>query len=420
MDRANVDDTSMSAPPLRVLRMVPLSAAQALFQCGISVDLTLTGLVGYELAPTPALATLPFAAITLGAAVMSAPASWCVKKWGYRVAFRLGASAAAVGGALSAVAIWLHLFPLFAVGTLAVGIYQAFANYYRYAAADSVRAQDRSRAISAVLAGGTIAAIIGPLLAAAARDVFPTAYVGSYLLVSILALASTLVLVTWRGESPVTAQPEPDRTPAMTAAAPRRLADIVRRPAFLVGVGGTALGYLVMMELMTAAPLAAVEHDHTGVQGALIVQWHLLGMFAPAFFSGWIISRLGAMAVLCSGIALSAVGAVIDIVGTSEVNFMVALLAVGVGWNFLYVSGTTFIANSYDTHGRTRAQAGAELTTMTCSAIGAFSAGALLDAFGWAGLNRMVLVPLLICAILAFYYARARRGPATPAGSIGC
>lgn len=411
MGLTNSADTSAQAKRFRVGRIVPLMAAQSLFQCGLSVDLTLTGLVGYRLAPTPALATVPFAAITLGAAVMSAPASLCVKKWGYRTAFMLGASAATAGGALSAVAIYFGMFFLFAVGTLAVGIYQAFANYYRYAAADDVVADQRGRAISTVLAGGVLAAVGGPFLATAAKDVFLTEFVGSYVLVSVLAVGSGLILLSWRGGSRVgRLQPDSDELPDI---AQPRFADIIRRSAFLVGVGGTALGYFVMMVLMTAAPIAAVSHHHTITQGAFIVQWHMVGMFAPALVSGWIIGRLGKTVALCAGIVMSAVGAIIDMSGSTQAHFMVALLLVGVGWNFMYVSGTTFIAGAYAARERARVQACAELLTMSGSALGALSAGALLAALGWTSLNTLVLVPLLVCSALVVYRLRRRPGALT-------
>lgn len=406
----NSADTSGQTKCFRVGRIVPLMAAQSLFQCGMSVDLTLTGLVGYRLAPTPVLATVPFAAITLGAAVMSAPASLCVKKWGYRTAFMLGASAATVGGALSAVAIYFGMFFLFAAGTLAVGVYQAFANYYRYAAADDVAADQRGRAISTVLAGGVLAAVAGPFLATAAKDMFLTEFVGSYVLVSALAVGSGLTLLMWRGGSRAgQLQLDSDELPDVSQL---RFVDIARRSIFLVGVGGTALGYFVMMVLMTAAPIAAVSHHHTITQGAFIVQWHMVGMFAPALVSGWIIGRLGGTVVLCAGIVMSAAGAVIDMSGSTQAQFMVALLFVGVGWNFMYVSGTTFIAGSYAARERTRVQAGAELLTMSGSAVGALSAGALLTALGWTGLNTLVLVPLLVCSALIICHARLRRRPA--------
>lgn len=389
-------------------QIAPLVAAQSLFQCGMSVDLTLTGLVGYRIAPTPALATVPFAAITLGAAVMSAPASFCVRKWGYRKAFLLGASAATLGGILSAGAISFHSFSLFTLGTFAVGVYQGFANYYRYAAADGVPAPQRGRAISTVLTGGVVAAVAGPLFATAAKDVLPAEFAGSYVLVSALAVSSGAILMLWRSDvkaDPTELNSEDERAEVRQP----RFAEIARRPIFLVGVGGTALGYFTMMLLMTAAPIAAVNRHHTIEQGAFIVQWHMVGMFAPSLFSGRLIRRLGTTTVLSAGIVMSAAASVIDMLGTTQLHFMVALLLVGVGWNFMYVSGTTFIAGSYSRHERARVQASGELLTMSGSAVGALSAGALLSELGWTRINALVLVPLLVCTGFVVHYIRTSR-----------
>ena len=391
-------------------RIAPLVVAQTLFQCGMSVDLTLTGLVGYRLAPTPAMATVPFAAIALGAAVMSAPASYLVKRCGYRTAFLLGAGAAATGGLVSATAIYLNMFLLFTVGTLLVGVYQGFAIYYRYAAADSVSALQRSRAVSTVLTGGIVAAVTGPFIATAAKEVLSSEFAGSYALVGVLAVCSGLVLVCWRDDPSTSAARQEHEESDQAVRARPRFTEITRRAPFLAGVGGTAFGYFVMMLLMTAAPIAAVSHNHTIEQGALIVQWHMVGMFAPALFSGWLIRRLGTMVVLSAGITLSAAASITNMLGTTQLYFMVALLLVGVGWNFMYVSGTTFIAGSYGKNDRARVQGLGELLTMSGSALGALSAGALLSALGWVWLNALVLAPLAVCSALVLRYARTRQG----------
>lgn len=391
--------------------IAPLVVAQTLFQCGMSVDLTLTGLVGYKLAPSPAMATVPFAAIALGAAAMSAPASYCVKRWGYRTAFLIGAGVATAGGIISAIAIHLSLFFLFALGTLLVGVYQGFANYYRYAAADSAPAQQRSRAISTVLTGGVVAAVTGPFIATATKDVLPAEFGGSYALVAVLAACSAAVLLTWRAR-PNTAPDEPRDVQPIQAR--RWFGEFARRPSFLAGVGGTAFGYLTMMVLMTGAPIAAVNHHHTVEQGAFIVQWHMVGMFAPALFSGWLVRRLGSVTVLSTGIALSIAASVTNMLGSSQLHFMVGLLLAGVGWNFMYVAGTTLIASSYGPNDRTRVQALGELLTMGSSAAGSLSAGVLLSTLGWTWLNALMLAPLLACLALAVHHTRARTRSALP------
>lgn len=391
--------------------LLVLAVAQALFQCGLSVDLTLTGLVGFHLAPQPALATLPFACITVGAFAATAPASWLIARYGHRLGFAVGAASAVVGGALSAVAIVQHTYWLFCVGTAGVGIYQAFANYYRYAAADRAAPEQRGRAIATVLAGGVVAALFGPFLATAAKDTLSVEFAGSYLLVSVLAALSGLVLVLLRPApkprpSPLTASMDQPAQPAGSRPS-RSVRQLLALPELRTGVAATAIGYLTMMLVMTAAPIAAVHHHHTIEQGALIVQWHMVGMYAPALFAGWSIQRLGAPRLLLGGIALTAAGALACVLGTGQPHFLTGLLLVGVGWSLMYVSGTTLVAGAYQPRERARAQATAEALTMTGSATGSLSAGLLLQELGWASTNLLVLLLLVPCAVLAWGRLRA-------------
>ncbi|HEY3506464.1 MAG TPA: MFS transporter [Actinocatenispora sp.] len=380
-----------------------LTVAQALFLCGTSVDLTLTGLVGYRLAPTPALATLPAALITVVTLVGTGPAAALLARYGRRVAFPAGSAAAAVGGLLSVLAVSVASFPLFCLGTALVGGYQAAAGYYSYSAADDAPAQHRGRAVGTVMVGGVAAAVVGPFLATTGVHVLPVPYAGAYLMVTVLALVSAGLLRLLR-ENP---GPTPPRT-AKAGTDARPLRRIMRTPRFLAGGIGGAAAYLVMSLLMTAAPIAAVMHHHTVGQGATVVQWHLIGMFVPGLVSGYLVQWLRPAPVLVGGIVLVAAGAVAATSGTSVSAFMAALILVGVGWNLMFVAATTLVVAAYRPSERVRTQTAAQTMARVASAVGSLSAGGLLATLGWHRTALLCLVPLGLAAVCLVPAVRSR------------
>jgi MFS family permease len=371
-----------------------LAVSQGLYVCGISVDLTLTGVTGYQLAPDKALATLPFALITVGAAVITVAAAFILGRIGRRLGFALGSLSGATGGLVSVYATFHGLFWVFCIGTALIGAYQGFAQFYSIAAADSVDAPRKSRAISTVLAGGVLAAIAGPALAAATKDLIPNVmFAGAYLMVAVLALLSTvLILSLYRDVEPVGAV-------AAEALPPRPLREIARTPIFGVGVATTMAAAAAMVFVMTAAPLAAVACNHTIDDGAHIIQWHLIGMFVPSFFSGRLVAKFGVWPVLATGMALILGCAVTAIASTSLVAFYVALFLLGVGWNFMIVGGTTLFAQSYRPGERPKVQAFGGLLNNLAGATAALSAGFALQNLGWTLLN-FGLLPILGAALL--------------------
>ncbi|MDQ2778445.1 MAG: MFS transporter, partial [Pseudomonadota bacterium] len=321
-----------------------LAACQGLYIAAVSIDLTLTALTGHLLAPDKSLATLPFALITVASAVVTWFAALLIQRIGRRAGFTLGALAGTAGGAVSVWAVFHANFWVFCAGTALVGAYQAFAQFYRLAAADSVAAPDKSRAVSTVLAGGVIAAIAGPVLAAWSKDLFPMAlFAGAYLMVAVLgALSVVLILAFYRDTQVQPAQGTPvDPRP------PRPLREIARQPIYIAALANNVVGSVSMMFVMTAAPLAAVASNHTINDGAGIMQWHLVGVFAPALFAGALIRRWGLARVLSLGMTLNVVCVVIAINSTALPAFYAALLCLGVGWNFMFVGGTTLLAQSY-------------------------------------------------------------------------
>lgn len=377
-----------------------LAICQGLFTCAISIDLTLTALTGYQLAPDKALATLPFALITVAGAVVTWFAAFLIQRLGRRLSFALGALAGALGGAISVWSVFNGHFWSFCVGTAGVGVFQAFAQYYRLAAADAVGPELKSRAISTVLTGGVIAAVLGPALAAWSKDLFPTAlFAGAYLMVALLSLLSMLVLLGFYRdiESGDAAAGEM----ATAQAPPRSTADIARQPVFLAALANNVVGSMVMMFIMTAAPLAAVACHHGINDGANIIQWHLVGMYAPSFFAGRLIKRFGLGAIVLSGVALNLACALIAMASTTLPAFYVALLCLGIGWNFMFVGGTTLLAQSYRPNERARAQGLSEFLRYAATALATLAAGPLLEHYGWSALNFAILPLLLVCAVVS-------------------
>jgi MFS family permease len=380
-----------------------LAVCQGLFICAISIDLTLTALTGYQLAPNKALATLPFASITVVGAVVTLFASLLMQRFGRRFGFVLGASIGACGGMISVWSIFHHRFWIFCLGTSAVGAYQAFAQYYRLAAADSVPPVAQSQAISTVLTGGVIAAVLGPALAAWSKGIFPKAFfAGSYLMVAILGAISVAVLLALYRE----AAPHQSETHAIETLPARPLATIIRQPIFVASLANTVAGSVVMMFIMTAVPLAAIASRHSIDDGANIIQWHLVGMYVPSFVVGHLIQRFGVSRIAYAGTLLSALCAVIAMVSVSLVAFYFALLCLGVGWNLMFVSGTTLLTQSHRPAERGKTQGIAEFLRYAATAV---AAGPLLEIYGWSKLNAAIVPIVIFCAIVTLWWALSAR-----------
>jgi len=381
-----------------------LALCQGLYTAAISIDLTLTALTGQMLAPDPALATLPFALITVAGAIATWFAAQLMQRIGRRGGFVLGALCGGVGGLISVWAVFHATFWAFCMGTALVGVFQAFAQYYRLAAADAVPVQAKSRAISTVLAGGVIAALAGPALAAWSKDLFaPHLFAGAYLMVAVLGWASALLLAAcYRdGEAPASV--------AQASEPARPLGVVMRQPIFVAALANNVVGSVSMMFIMTAAPLAAVACHHSIDDGAGIMQWHLVGMYAPAFFAGALIRRLGLAPVLAAGMVLNVACALVAMVSSSLPAFYAALFCLGVGWNFMFVGGTTLLAQSYRPSERGRVQGSAELLRYACTAIATLGAGPLLQRYGWATLNAAMLPVVALAAAMTAWWVWTRR-----------
>ncbi|HEU5093727.1 MAG TPA: MFS transporter [Reyranella sp.] len=384
-----------------------LSVCQALAMAAGSIDMTLTALTGYQLAPDKLLATLPFSLITVAGAFVTFSASMLMKRIGRKLGFMLGATVGTLGGIVSFWAVLHADFWVFCMGTAAVGVFQAFAQYYRLAASDSVRDEDKSKAISAVLAGGVVAAVLGPMLASWSKDFIPTVlFAGSYLAIAALSLVSILLLAIFYREL----AGQQASAAASVQGVDRSIGVIVRTPIFMASTASMIVGSVVMMFVMTAAPLAAVACGHTIDDGANIIQWHLVGMFAPSFVTGILIKRFGLPRIVFAGIALNLACTTVAVSSISLAAFYLALFCLGVGWNFLFVAGSTLLAQSCRPSEQAKTQGTAELARYLATAIATLAAGPILEIEGWKIVN-LAMLPLsvLISGVIVWWVASERR-----------
>lgn len=383
-----------------------LATAQALFQTSSVLVMTVGGLAGGQIASRPELATMPIAAMLLGTATSTFPASMWMARVGRRVGFVFGALLGVTGGVIAATGIWLGILPLLALGTFLIGAYQAFAQFYRFAAGEVVDEAFKPRAISLVLAGGIVAALAGPMLGRLGAPLFEPHYVGSFVLLAIVSAMGAGVLLGLRMPAP--------RQEATEALAGRPWQAIVSQPAYLVALFGAATGYGVMILAMTATPIAMVHHNHDLATAAGVIQLHVLGMFLPSFITGSLIARFGVLQIMLAGVALFVGHVLMTLTGTGFGSFAGALVLLGVGWNFLYVGGTTLLTTTYRPAEKGRAQATNDMTVFAVGLISSLGAGALMQAVGWQALN-MLLLPWLAIAAISLIWLAWRRQRLEPA-----
>jgi len=378
-----------------------LASAQALFQTASVMVMTVGGLAGALIAPAPQWATAPIAAMFLGTALTTIPASMWMARVGRRTGFVAGALLGTLAGLLCALGIWFSSLALLSLGTLLVGSYQAFAQFYRFAAGEVADENFRPRAISLVLAGGIVAALLGPLLGRWGGPLLERAYVGSFLLMALVSLFAAGLLARLRvPHAPLQAGAK---------AAGRPLRAIVRQPSYLAALFGAATGYGVMILAMTATPIAMAHHHHALADATLVIQLHVLGMFVPSFFTGSLIARFGVLRVMLTGVVLLAGHVLMSLTGTGLQSFASALVMLGVGWNFLYIGGTALLTSTYTDAERGRAQAANDMTIFVVGLLSSLGAGALLQAVGWHRLNLLLLPWLAVAAAVLIGLAWARR-----------
>lgn len=379
-----------------------LATSQALFQTTTVLVMTIGALAGSLVAPQPELATAPIAAMLLGTTLGTVPASMLMARVGRRPGFIVGALAGTAAGILAAAGMWAGSLLLLSAGTFLVGVYRGFAQFYRFAASEVADEGFRPRAISLVMAGGVAAAILGPMLAQMGGPLLTPAFTGSFLLLALVSLIAAGLLTGLKVPRPAPRAADADGG--------RPLSAIIRQPAYAVALFGAATGGGVMILAMTATPLAMTHHQHALPAAALVIQLHVLGMFLPSFFTGSLIARFGVLRIMLTGVGLLAGHVMLSLSGTGLASFASALVLLGVGWNFLYIGGTTLLTETYSEVEKGRAQATNDMTIFGVSLLASLSAGLLHQLFGWQMLN-LLLLPWLGTAALALIWLASRRRP---------
>lgn len=385
-----------------------LTLAQGLYVLGSVVLLAISALVGLELAPRPAWATLPIALSIVSSALATAPVARLQRRLGRRRAFQAGLGVGVLAYAVCSLALLWGSFGLLLAGCALSGFYGANASLYRFAAAELVPEALRERALSLVLVGGLLGAVLGPSLARSSRDLLRLPYAGSYAALSVLALLALALI------SQIQFPPMADSGPAAHG---RGVWALARQPAFGLALLAASVGYGVMSLLMNAAPIAMQQHQHSFQAGALVLEWHVIAMFAPSFFSGRLIRRFGPRSIIGGGLALMTACACLALAGVQWRHFLGALILLGLGWNFLYTGASALLLQTYRPAEKTRAQAGMDFCVFTVMGLSSFLSGYLVTGAGWTALNELALLPLLGLA-LALAWAGAREPAPTVAPEV--
>jgi len=378
-----------------------LSICQAIFVCGQTALFFVGSLIGYELAHDKTLATLPVTAVILGTAMMTIPASLIMQRFGRRAGFMGAAIFGLFGLLICAYAVHGSFFWLLCIGALVVGFYNAFCLYYRLAAADAATLSFRPKAISLVMAGGVVAGVIGPSIATMSRDWIPEFdFLASYLFLAFLPIA-VFILVSFVRIPQVTVAERKEHG--------RSLPSIMLEPKFIAAAGSSMVAYGIMALLMTATPLAMIACNHPVEDAGFVIQWHVVGMFAPSFITGHLISKFGLTRIMLTGAILLMGSVSVALLGIEKWHFVLSMFLVGVGWNFLFVGGSTLLTEVHTNAERAKTQAAHDFLVFAMTAIGSFSSGQLLQRFGWEQVNLMALPFIVAVTVLVIWYAFIRR-----------
>ncbi|HZH52676.1 MAG TPA: MFS transporter [Microvirga sp.] len=405
MAHANADVAAGLVPAVRSgdADVWRLAIAQALAGANSAVVYATGAIVGSMLAPSQALATLPISIFVVGMAACTLPAGAIARRYGRRAAFLAGTGCGVLTGLLAAFAVVLGSFWLFCSGTLFGGAYAAVVLSFRFAAADGVPAERRPRALSAVMAGGIFAGVVGPQLVSYTMDLWPPhLFAATFLAQAAVAAVSALVLLGVRVPTPTAAE----------VAGGRPLSAIVRQPRFITAVICGVVSYTLMNFIMTAAPLAMRLCGLSQESSNLGLQWHLIAMYAPGFFTGKLITRFGAPRVAGAGLALTAASAAIGLTGVDVAHFWLTLILLGIGWNFGFVGASALVLECHRPEERTRVQSLNDFLVFGTMALGSFASGSLLTAYGWDAVLWVSFVPLAAAVVTLGATAPSRAGRA--------
>lgn len=384
-----------------------LAACQGLFLTNNVTFIAINGLVGLSMAPRAWMATLPVMGYVVGGALSTGLVARTQQRYGRRLSFQIGLGVAFAAALLCALAAVSRNFWLLTLATVIAGYYNANAGLYRFAAAELTPPEGREKAVSIVMAGGLIGAVAGPNLASATRDLLAVPFAGAYLALAGVALLAMVVMhfIAF-----------PAVPAAQRANGGRPLREIVRQPVFAVAALSGALGFGVMNLLMAATPLAMQICSLPFPDVAFVLEWHVIGMFAPGFFTGHLIRRFGALPVMGVGLVLQLGCIAVALSGVDLHQFLVALFLLGVGWNFLFTGSTTLSLGAYTPEERDRAQGALNFSVFATVAVTSLASGVLVTTQGWQWLNIGSLVPVAMIAAALLWLARrqavARRAAA--------
>ena len=383
-----------------------LALCQALFFMANTVVISTSGLVGLQQAPSPALATLPLGVQFVGTMFATMPASFLMQRIGRRGGLLFGTLFGVASGVLGWWAIMQASFFLFCLSGVLYGTFSAFCQYFRFAAADAADASrladpaaGRAKAIAWVMAGGIVAAVLGPELAKATRELWaPVLFAGCYAAIAVIAALAGLALACLD---------LPHARPAAGASGGRPLALILRQPAIVTAFVAALVGYVTMNLLMTATPLAMIACGHDFADSAFVIQWHVLGMFVPSFATGHLIARFGAQRIIAAGVLVNFACVAVNLTGLEVLHFASGLFLLGVGWNFMFIGGTTLLTACHLPAEKAKVQGLNDLLMFTLVGASATSAGALHHLLGWQLMN-LAAVPALLLVLVVLFLRRSR------------
>lgn len=372
-----------------------LFIAQALFQTASILVITLSGVVGLAMAPDKNLATLPIAMITVGTAMMMIPASMLIRKAGQRNAFMVGTLIGVLAGLVSWYGIIQNSFWIFSIGNMLIGAYQGFSQYYRFAAADAVPEKAKSKAISLVIAGGIVAAFSGPNLAKFTQHLGKVPYAYSYFSIVLLSILAFGIVSLLKLDKTSLQKNDKNNTDKG-----RSLKKIIKNKDTILALLASSTAFAVMGMSMTVTPIAMYGFGHSAESSATVIQWHVLGMFLPSFFTGLLIQKFGTYRIIISGLFIMFLYIILALSGTGTGNFVAALFVVGLGWNFLFIGGSSLLTKVYRSEEKEKTQAFHDFTVFAVISIASFFAGNLFNHWGWKGVN-IVLIPMLVITLIA-------------------
>ncbi|MCF7361710.1 MFS transporter [Vibrio diazotrophicus] len=386
---STISDPAILGPDVSRSNLWRLTLAQALAGANSVVVFATGAIVGSMLAPSPLLATLPISIFVVGMAVCVFPAGELARKYGRKAAFMAGSVAGVLTGLLAMAAMFTGLFWLFCLSTLLGGAYAAVVLSFRFAVTDGLPPEKRPQALSLVMAGGIVAGVIGPQLVTQTMYLWPEKmFAATFLAQAVVAVISGVIL--YGVQSPAVKEQHGGGRPLM---------EIALQPRFISAVVCGAASYMIMNFLMTAAPLAMHMHGHSHESSNLGIQWHVIAMYAPSFFTGKLIARFGAVRISAIGIVLTGVSAAVGLLGVDVNHFWWLLILLGIGWNFGFLGASALVLECHKPEEKNRVQSLNDFIIFGLMAIGSFSSGGLLSAYGWQMVLWVSFVPLILAAL---------------------